>query len=73
MPIFTEVMDHKNTFDLEWSSTSWNKVLTAVASMASSTGSMRWTSPVGISAQTFAFHPHGVEYARITFAQPLVK
>lgn len=73
MPIFTEAMDHTNTFDLECHSTPWNKVLTSVTSMASSTGWMRWTSPDDISTQTFAFHPHGVEYARITFAQPLVK
>jgi len=73
MPIFTQAMDHTNTFDLEWSPTSRNKVLTAVTSMASSTGWMRWTSPDDISTKTFAFHPHGVEYARFTFAQPIVK
>lgn len=73
MPIFAEAMDHKNTFDLEWSPTSRNKVLTAVTSMTSSTGWMRWTSPDDISTKTFVFYPLGVEYARITSAQPLVK
>lgn len=70
---FTDAMDHTNTFDLEGPPPSRNKVLSAITSMASSTGWMRWTSPDDFPAKTFAFHPHGVEYARITFVQPRVK